>query len=186
MHLIGYLMRKLANRSNKSKLKYLRKRGCQIGEGTRLLCNVNQLGAEPYLVEIGEDCLFSGGATLYTHDGGVKVLNSLNYFDGKRMDKFGKIKIGNNCFIGNGAKILPNVTLGDNVIIGAGSIVTKDIPSNSVAAGVPAKVICSIDEYYNKNSQYFLNTAGMDEEQKRKTVLQNIGKLTLVKQKDKI
>jgi serine acetyltransferase len=42
------------------------------------------------------------------------------------------------------------VTIGDNCIIGAGSIVTKNIPSNSVAAGMPARVICSIDEYYHK------------------------------------
>lgn len=60
------------------------------------------------------------------------------------------VRIGNRVFIGASAIVLPGVTIGDNVIIGAGSVVTKDIPSNSVAAGNPARVICSIDKYVEK------------------------------------
>jgi acetyltransferase-like isoleucine patch superfamily enzyme len=157
----------LINRSFENKIAYLRKRGCKIGATTRLLCNVNAFGSEPYLVDVGEDCLFSNNVNLFTHDGGVKVLNSLGFFDGKSMDKFGKIKIGNNCFIGNGVKILPGVSIGDNVIIGTGSIVTRDIPSNSVAVGVPAKVLCTIEEYYKNNLHRFYNTTDMDMNQKK-------------------
>lgn len=62
----------------------------------------------------------------------------------------GAIIIGNNVYIGRKTTILKNVTIGDNVIIGYGSLVTKNIPANSVAAGVPAKVICTIDEYYER------------------------------------
>ena len=51
------------------------------------------------------------------------------------------VKIGNNVWIGGGAEILPGVTIGDNTVIGAGSVVTKDIPANVVAAGNPCKVI---------------------------------------------
>ena len=57
----------------------------------------------------------------------------------------GGIFIGNNVWIGANCCILPNVHIGDNCVIGAGSVVTKDIPSNSVAAGNPAKVIKKID-----------------------------------------
>lgn len=53
-------------------------------------------------------------------------------------------------FIGHSAIVLPNVNIGDDVIIGAGAIVTKDIPPNSVVAGVPARVICSTDDYRGK------------------------------------
>lgn len=53
-------------------------------------------------------------------------------------------------FVGAGSIILPGVHVGNRVIIGAGSIVTKDIPDNSVAVGNPAKVICPIDEYLDK------------------------------------
>ena len=58
------------------------------------------------------------------------------------------ITVGSNVYFGAHSIVLPSVTIGDNVIIGAGSIVSKDIPSNSVAVGVPARVIKSIDEYY--------------------------------------
>ena len=59
-----------------------------------------------------------------------------------------KVVIGNNVYIGQKAMILRGVTIGDNVIIGAGAIVTKDIPSDSVVAGIPARVVCTLDEYY--------------------------------------
>ena len=58
--------------------------------------------------------------------------------------------IGNNVFVGAGTIILPRVHIGNRVIIGAGSIVTKDIPDNKVAAGNPARVICDIDAYLEK------------------------------------
>lgn len=61
-----------------------------------------------------------------------------------------KAKIGNNIWFGENVTVLKEVTIGDNCIIGFGSIVTKDIPANSVAVGSPAKIICTIDEYYDK------------------------------------
>lgn len=61
--------------------------------------------------------------------------------------RIGKVCIGNRVFVGLGTIILPNVTIGDDVIIGAGSVVSKSIPSGCVCAGVPAKVICSMEEY---------------------------------------
>ncbi|WP_278689495.1 acyltransferase [Clostridium baratii] len=138
-----------ANRSYESKRNYLISKGCKIGKGTRLNCNINAFGTEPYLIEIGKNCLFAGEIHLITHDGGVKVLNSLGYFNGKNMDKLGRIKIGNNVYIGTGALIMPNVIIGDNCVIGANAIVTKNIKSNSVAVGSPAKVIKTIEEYFN-------------------------------------
>lgn len=81
----------------------------------------------------------------------------------------GCIKVGNNCFIGHSVIILPGVTIGDNVIIGAGSIVTRDIPSDSVVAGIPAKVVCSLDGYYEKNLSKgtFYATAGLKVKDKK-------------------
>ena len=167
MKIIQSLKHRKANKTSAGRVKYLRDQGCKIGAKTRLLCSTGCFGTEPYLVEIGEDCLLSSNLSFFTHDGGVKVLNSLNYFDGERMDKVGKIVIGNNCFIGSGTKILPGVTIGDNVIVGAGSIVTKDVPSNVVVAGVPARVICTIDEFYQKNKDRFYPTAKMSADEKK-------------------
>jgi len=95
-----------------------------------------------------------GDHTLFGH--GCMVLTGIHhFFDGMRGElhdppipetpETGRdIRIGSGCFIGSGAIILGNVTIGDNVIIGAGAVVTSNIPSHSIAHGVPAKVIRSI------------------------------------------
>lgn len=116
-------------------------------ENCRLLVEpLAAFGSEPYLITIGEHVEITAGCVFITHDGAAWALRN---FDEKykELDIFGPIKVGNNVFIGNNAIILPGVTIGDNVVIGAGSVVSKDIPSNSVAAGVPAKVIRSLEEY---------------------------------------
>lgn len=139
---------KKANRSTEGKRKYLEKRGAIIGVGTRLNCSTDSFGTEPYLIKCGKDCLFGNGVHFYTHDGGIKVLNSLNMFDGKRMEKFGTITIGDNVYIGSETLIMPGITIGSNCIIAAGAVVTKNIPSNTVWGGVPAKQIKTLKEYY--------------------------------------
>lgn len=87
------------------------------------------------------------------------------------FDCFGKITIGNYVYIGANAVILPGVTIGDNSLIAAGSIVTKSVPSNVVVAGNPAKVICTIDEYYVRNKRYDLSCKRMSYDQKRDYLL---------------
>ena len=72
---------------------------------------------------------------------------------------------------------MPGVTIGDNVIIGCGAVVTKDIPSNSVAVGVPAKVIESIDDYRKKVKDSVVMTKGMSGEEKQKYLEENISRL---------
>lgn len=138
------------NSSYEGKVKYLRSLGCVIGEHTRLNCKTNAFGTEPYLIEVGDHCLFADGIHIITHDGGVSVLNNLKIFD-TPMNKMKRVKIGDNVYIGLGASVMPGVTIGNNCIIGAGAIVTKDIPDNSCAAGVPATVKCSIYEYAQKS-----------------------------------
>lgn len=176
--LIKFIKKCIANpnRSSDSRVKYLRKRGCKIGERTQILCGTGSFGTEPYLIEVGDDCLFSGSISLLTHDGGAGVLNNLNYFDGQKMDKIGKIKIGNNCFIGTGCKIMPGVTIGDNVIVGAGAVVTKDVDSNLIVGGIPAKVICTIDDFYERNKDRFYPTLGMKYEDKKEYILNLMSK----------
>lgn len=95
-----------------------------------------------FLIEIGKNVTFSIRVTVMAHDASTKKI--LGY------TKIGRVTVGNNVFVGANTTILPGVKIGDNVIIGAGSVVTRSIPDNVVAAGNPAKVICSLEDYKAK------------------------------------
>ena len=138
----------IANTSWSRKRSYLIKNGALIGKNTRINCSVKMFGTEPYLIKLGDDCLIADEVHFITHDGGVKVLNTLGLFGNKRMDNISPVVIGNNVYIGTGAYIMPGVHIGNNVIIGACAVVTHDIEDNVVAVGIPAKAIESIDDYY--------------------------------------
>ena len=94
------------------------------------------------------------------------VLRNL-YPEFEKADRFGRVRIGDNCHIGTGALIMPGVTIGENCVIGAGAIVTRDIPPNSVAVGVPARVIETIEEYALKNKDGVLPTKHLGWMEKR-------------------
>lgn len=120
-----------------------------VGEGCRFLGSHN-FGSEPYLIKIGNYVTVSSDVIFVNHDGGTAVAKRLDPQAFGDILKFGRITIGDNCFIGTGSIIMPGVTIGNNTVIGAGSVVTKDIPANSVAAGVPARVVKSIKLYAEK------------------------------------
>lgn len=153
--------------SSEAKRKYLIKKGAKIGAGTIIHGALNTFGTEPYLIEVGVNCLFAYDVRLITHDGGVNVLNNLNMLEIK-CDKMGKITIGNNSYFGMGSFVMPNVHIGDNCIIGAMSVVTRDVPDNTVVAGIPAKQICTVNEYYEKAKNNLFPTKGLSQEAKRK------------------
>jgi Acetyltransferase (isoleucine patch superfamily) len=119
----------------------LRKHGVKIGENCRI-SNI-KYSTEPYLIEIGDHVAIASRTELITHDGGVWIFRH----EQPEVDLFGKIKIGNNTFIGVGCIILPNSTIGNNCVIGAGSVVRGVIPDNSIAIGNPAKVIMKTSIY---------------------------------------
>lgn len=131
--------------SNNGRVNIYREMGVHIGKSPRLLGKID-FGSEPYLVRIGDDVTITNGVLFLTHDGAVGLFR--NEYPG--MNVYAPINIGNRIFIGNRAILMPGVTIGDDSIIGAGSLVNKDIPSGSVAAGVPARIIRSTEEYKNK------------------------------------
>ena len=155
---------------NKDIVTYLREKGVKIGEGCEIY-SVESFGSEPYLVEIGNNVRINSGVSLVTHDGGVWVLRNLNPAF-KEADLFGKIIIHDNVHIGTNAIIMPNVEIGSNCIIGCGAIVTHDIPDNSIAVGVPARVIESIDEYIKKHEKSLVMTKGLSAIAKRNYLLE--------------
>jgi len=150
---------------NRYRIKLLQKKGVTIGNYCSIEGNCS-FGSEPYLITIGDNVKITNGVSFVTHDGGVYVLRK--YKNIPDADIFGTIKIGNNVFIGNKAVVMPGVRIGDNCIIGYGAIITKNIPEGSVAVGVPAKVIKTIDEYYDGVSERIVNTKSFSYEEKKK------------------
>lgn len=154
--------------SEEKRIQYLRNMGVQIGNGCSISKDV-QFGTEPYLIKIGNDVRLTSNVKFVTHDGGMWVLR--RKYDMPDADKFGTIEIGNNVNVGWNTIIMPNVRIGDNCVIGAGAIVTKNIPDNSVAAGIPARVIETIDEYYIKNISKIDSIKEMRPERKKKYLM---------------
>lgn len=112
--------------------------------------------SEPYLITIGSHCQITEGVRFFTHGGGASV----RHIDPK-FDCFGKIRVGDYVYIGCNSLIMPGVILEDNVLVAAGSVVTKSVHKGLVVGGNPAKVLCTIEEYMLKNEQYNLRTKGL-------------------------
>lgn len=101
---------------------------------------------EPWLITIGDNVHITNGARFITHDGGTLIFRK--YVPDLEITK--PITIGNDVYFGNNVMVMPGCKIGNKVVIGAGAVVTKDIPDNSVAVGVPARVIKTADEYFEK------------------------------------
>ncbi len=133
--------------------------GVTIGEDN--LIGKNHWSSEPYLITIGSHCQLTN-CQIFTHGGG-QVVRDID----PTFDTFGKVVIGDYVYIGANSLIMPGVTIGNNVLVAAGSVVTKSIPSGVVVAGNPAKYLCSVKEYYERNKMYNTATKGLRKEMKR-------------------
>ena len=148
----------MAKRNSKSFINYLRNEGVHIGNNcvfrspstTRIDLQRSEL------ISIGNNVDMNSYFQVLSHDWGSFVFRA-KYHD--LINSTGRVLIGNNIYFGTNVIVLKGVTIGDNCIIGAGSIVTKSIPANSVATGAPCKVVCSIEEYYKKRKSIALNDA---------------------------
>lgn len=158
-------------------IEYAKKIGVRVGENTRFTDNPS-FGSEPYLISIGNHCLISSQVAFITHDGATWVFRE----EGKYKDtyKFGKITVGNNCFIGFRSTILPGVEIGDNSIIAAGSIVNKSVPPGEVWGGVPARFIMKTEDFamkcYEKRLPYDADRLRNDKKSEMLRVLDNVTK----------
>lgn len=146
--MIKELLKKITSKINnilnpKSQLEILKERGLLYGKNFNLYNSVIDYG-HCFLVEIGDDVTITN-STILAHDATTKM--------DLGKSKVGKVKIGNRVFIGYGSIVLCNTTIGNDVIVAAGSVVTKDIPDNSVVAGNPARIICTKSEYIEKHRQ---------------------------------
>lgn len=141
------IKRMLHKSSAQREMEYRLRHGLTVGENTHIYSIEGIDGAWPWLIKIGNNVTISSGVTILAHDASTNVVRC--------GTKLGRVIIGDNVFIGARSVVLCNTKIGDNVIVGAGSVVTGDLLANGVYAGVPAKYICSIDEYQEKYFEQF-------------------------------
>lgn len=145
------ILSKLKREKHKETLnRWFAKQGIELGGGTGWINICSNIAKnEPHLISIGNNTTIGGEVEFVTHD------NSISKVIPGTSDLFGKIYIGENCFIGARSVILYGVTIADNVIIAAGSVVTKSInESNVIVAGNPAKIISTWDKFAEKSKDY--------------------------------
>lgn len=151
--------------------EYLKSEGVTIGNG----CDIHksaQFGSEPWLIKIGDNVRITQGVKFITHDGGLWTLRKMGLIDGENV-KYGSISVGNNCNISWDVTIMPNVHIGDNCVIAAGAVVTKNVPAGTIWGGVPAKQIETIDTYYKKVSSQCVPTYSMQPKDKKQYLKEN-------------
>lgn len=149
---------------------YARKLGVRVGSDCSLFSLV--YGSEPWLISIGSRVQITDGVRLLTHGGGW-TLRSEN----PSFDSFGAISIGDGTYIGNSVIVLPGVSIGNCVVVAAGSVVTKSVPNNVVIGGNPARVICSLKDYKESSAKHDMGTAGKSRAEKMRIILSSPDKL---------
>ena len=128
-------------------IKCARLLGVKIGDKCKTFGSVNW-GSEPFLITLGNHTEVSFGVTFITHDGATWCFRDEEEYRGAM--KYGRIHVGNDCFIGAKSIILPGVSIGDKSIVAAGAVVAKSIPSGEVWGGVPARFISKTSDYADK------------------------------------
>ena len=148
-------------------LKYAERVGVNFPKGGLHLYGDISWGTEPWIITIGNNVHITDGVKFITHDGGTLLYRHIV----PDLEITKPIYIGDDVYIGNNALLLPGVKIGNNVIIGAGAVVAKDIPDNSVAVGVPAKIIKTADEYFEKLQRESLHLGHLKDEEKDKALM---------------
>ena len=133
------------------KIKRLKNGGGEIGKNIAWFSDDITIDeSRPYLLHIGDYCKITKGCIILTHDYSLSVMRRVY---GEWIGEGKETYIGDNCFIGMNSIILMGAHIGNNCIVGAGSVVHGSFPDNVVIAGNPARVICTLQEHYEKRSK---------------------------------
>ena len=153
-------------------LGYAKSLGVRMGENMHFYAmKAGMFSTEPWLITIGNNVYITADCQFIAHDGGTLILRK----EVPDLEWTAPITIGNDVYIGIRTTILPGVTIGNRVIIGACSVVTKDIPDNSVAAGVPARVIKSVDAYLEAMKRKSLHCGHLQGSEKARELMRIFG-----------
>ena len=132
---------------------YLKKHEIFFHIGENCMTMFRKIPLYPKLISIGNNVWIASEVLFVPHDVIHRMLNA-KFGKEEFQEYLGCIEIKDNVFVGSNSTILPNVTIGPNTIVAAGTLINKSLPGNGVYGGVPAKYICSFDEFIEKRKQY--------------------------------
>lgn len=139
--------------------------GVIIGENCKIYGNSpNMWRTEPFLITIGDNVFITNGCKFVNHDGSTLILRKKT----PSLELTAPINIGNDVYLGVETMIMPGITIHNNVIVGARSIVTKDVEENSVIVGIPARKIKTVDQYHEEIKKRLLGIGHLDRDAKEK------------------
>lgn len=169
---ISYTLIKILSKFSRNRHEtisnYFRKKGVEIGENCNITSNI--CTSESYLISVGNNTTISTEVLLITHDASIGKI----YGKEVASDLVGEIKIGNNCFIGARSTILYGVTLSDNIIVAAGSVVTKSFKENNIIiGGNPARIISHWNDFKGKTESSVYSLHGKKGDTAKKIILSN-------------
>lgn len=153
-------------------VKYARKKGVNMLGRVHIYGKINW-STEPWIITLGDNVHLTNDIRFITHDGGTLLFRDRV----PDLEITKPITLGNNVYVGVNTAFLPGVHVGNNVVIGACSVVTKDIPDNSVAVGNPARVIKTIDEYFEKLKRESLHLGHLSAKEKDKALRKYYGNI---------
>lgn len=159
------LARRLRDRfqAQRDPVAFARRIGVRIDGNVRFYgISRGMFGSEPWMIRFGDNVYVTAGCTFVTHDGGTLILRK----DDPSLEWSAPINVGDNVYFGIQTTVLPGVTIGDRVVVGACSVVTKDVPDNSVVVGNPARRICSVDDYLERMKAKSLGVGNLPPDQK--------------------
>jgi acetyltransferase-like isoleucine patch superfamily enzyme len=149
---------------SKNPVGYARRIGVTLSDDCWLAgAQRGMFGTEPYLITIGRHVAIASGVRFITHDGGAYVFRE----EFPDLDLVERITIGDNVVVGMGCILLPGTEIGSDSVIGAGSVVTGTLPPRTVSGGVPAKPICSIDDYRQRILKRAIFVAHLPHDERR-------------------
>jgi acetyltransferase-like isoleucine patch superfamily enzyme len=170
---IGFLRREIHAKTDP--LGYARSIGVRLGENVHFYgMPSGMFGTEPWLISIGNNVHVTAGCAFVTHDGGTLILRN----EVPDLEWTAPITIGNDVYLGVRTLVMPGVRIGNRVIVGAGSIVTRDIPDNSVCAGVPARILKTVDQYLEEVKAKSLHCGHLKGREKEKVLKKIFGVTT--------
>lgn len=141
------------NKSGFWRAEYLRKRGAFYSMGENCYYHPRKVPADAFLISIGNNVSIATNVTFFCHDVFCQMLSQNRRYSGDFEVHFDTITIGDDVCIGGNVTILPGVWIGNNSIIGAGTVVTKNVEEGTIVCGNPGEVVGTVDNLAQKRQK---------------------------------